>query len=153
MNNCELRRKSKCAKSWRFLYLLQKHAFWPLWSTHSLEKPAKRCPFWKISIPLFWRKLFWKLFLSNLWSDPKYFSKKISSLLLTILAIYLRPSWRIEIRWQLSIFVKSLQECEKCIVYKISHRLSGPIFFLTQNFSTKKIILKIEIFDFWKKVS
>ena len=39
-------------------------------------------------------------------------------------------------------------ECEKWILYKISHRLSGPIFFLTQNFSTKKIILKVGIFDF-----
>ena len=44
------------------------------------------------------------------------------------------------------IFVKSPQECEKWILYKILHRLSGPIFFLAQIFSMKKIILKIEFF-------
>ena len=37
---------------------------------------------------------------------------------------------------------KSLRECEKWILYKILHRFSGPIFFLTQNFSMEKIILK-----------
>ena len=34
-------------------------------------------------------------------------------------------------------------ECEKWILYKIPHRSGGPFFFLTQIFSTKKIILKI----------
>ena len=37
---------------------------------------------------------------------------------------------------------KSPRECEKWILYKILHRFSGPIFFLAQNFSMKKIILK-----------
>ena len=37
---------------------------------------------------------------------------------------------------------KSPRECEKRILYKILHRLSGPIFFLAQKFPMKKIILK-----------
>ena len=41
-------------------------------------------------------------------------------------------------------------ECEKWILYKILHRLWYPKIFSEIFFSTKKIILKIEIFDFWK---
>ena len=64
----------------------------------------------------------------------------------TNLRIFIFPS-----SGSLEIIVKSPRECEKWILYKISHRLSGPNFFLTQNFSTKKIILKVGIFDFWRK--
>ena len=40
--------------------------------------------------------------------------------------------------------------CQKWILYKILHRYWYSKFFLTQNFSTKKNILKIKKYIFWK---
>ena len=63
----------------------------------------------------------------------------------TNLTIFLRPS-----SGSLEIIVKSPRECEKWILYKISHRSSGPKKNSTQIFSMKKIILKMKIFDFFR---
>ena len=48
------------------------------------------------------------------------------------------------------ILVKSPRECEKWILCKILLRFSGPDFFSTQNFSTKKIIFENRKFQFSK---
>ena len=45
--------------------------------------------------------------------------------------------------------LRSSWKCQESIPYKILHRSWCPKIFLTQIFSMKKIILKIEIFDFW----
>ena len=63
----------------------------------------------------------------------------------TNLLIFLYPK-----SGSLEIIVKSPRECEKWILYKISHIPSGPKKFSTQIFSMKKIFLEIEIFDFFR---